>query len=243
MSAEKTLAILDLFTLDQRAFNVAEIAEQLEQPQSSVYRHLKLLKDKGYIVETHDGQYKIGYRFLKMAKIVRAENNLISIAKPMMIRLGDISKETIILAVRSRYHAVCLENVPSFQPIKVTSEQGGIMPLHCGASSKVLLAHTDDLFIDGLFEQGLVEKYTEKTITDKNKLKQHLQEIKENGYASSVGEIDDGVLAYGVPIFNMDDQIVGSLSIAGPKERMANQDKTFYIDQLITAVAEMQEYL
>ncbi|MEH7415764.1 IclR family transcriptional regulator [Neobacillus drentensis] len=243
MSAEKTLDILDLYDFDARALTVAQIAEKLGQPQSSVYRHLRVLKEKGYIIETSDNHYKLGYRFLKMARIVRKDHGLMVVSRPEMEKLNEETKETIILSVRSNFHAVCLEVIPSLYPIKVSSEQGGVIPLHCGASSKVLLSSLEESFIDQLYEMGLVKKYLENTLYEKQALIEDLQRIRENGYAFSDSEIDEGVLSYSVPIRDFNEKVVASLSIAGPSERMLQQDKHFYVEKLIETTKRIERYL
>lgn len=232
MSAEKTLAILDLFDFETRTLTVSEIAERLEQPQSSVYRHLRVLKDKDYIMEKTEGQYRLGYKFLKMARIVRSDNSLMQVARPEMEKLMEETKETIILTVRSNYHAVCLEAIQSNHSINVSSEQGGIMPLHCGASSKVLLAAMDEAFLDSMFEQGLIKKYLPNSLYKKEELMKNLASIREKGYAYSDEEIDKGVLAYGIAIHDFNGKVIASLSVAGPRERMMLQDKSFFIQHL-----------
>lgn len=243
MSAEKTLDILDLFEFDTRALNVPQIAEKLGQPQSSVYRHLRLLKEKGYVMESANGTYSLGYRFLKLAKIVRLDINISSIAQPVMRQLTKETEETSILLVHSNLQAVCLEAVPSHQPIKVSSEQGQIVPLYGGASSKALLAFLDEEVIDGLFDHGYVRKHTEMTITDAARLKANLAEIREKGYAFSDGEIDEGVVSYGVPILDSNQQVVASLSIAGPRQRMLEKDGTELVAHLKSAAEAIQRYL
>ncbi|WP_141431064.1 IclR family transcriptional regulator [Bacillus sp. 03113] len=243
MSAEKTLAILDLFDFETRSLTVSEIAEKLNQPQSSVYRHLRVLKEKDYMLEVQDGQYRLGYKFLKMAKIVRSDNSLMIVARPEMEKLMEETTETIILSVRSNYHAVCLDTIPSLHPIKVSSEQGGIMPLHCGASSKVLLAAMNEKFIDTLFEKGLVQKFQPNTLSEKGELIENLEWIRQNGYAFSDGEIDEGVVTYGTPIHDFNGKIIASLSIAGPRERMLQQDKFFFIEKIKEAAKKIEQYL
>ncbi len=243
VSAEKTLAILDLFHFERRTLTVLEIAEMLEQPQSSVYRHLRVLKEKEYIMETTDGQYRLGYRFLKMARIVRSDNRLMQVARPEMESLMEATKETIILSVRSNYHAVCLDAIQSNRSINVTSEQGGIMPLHCGASSKVLLAWMDEVFVDSLFELGYIKKYLPNSLYKKDDLINNLQSIREEGYAFSDEEIDKGVVAYGIPIRDFNEKVVASLSVAGPRERMLLQDKEFFIDHLKKTGKRIELYL
>lgn len=243
MSADKTLGILDLYDSNTRVLTVSEIAEKLSQPQSSVYRHLRVLKERGYISESVEGQYRLGLKLLDMARIVRHDNSLLSVSRPEMIKLSNETKETIILSVRFNYSVVCLDTIQSTYPIKVSSQQGGIMPLHCGASSKVLLAAMEDSFVDELFEQGMVKKYSEKTIYEKEALLKGLQFIRDNGYAQSLGEIDEGVLAYGVPIHDFNEKVVASLSIAGPADRMMQQDKEFYIHKLKRSAEQIEQYL
>lgn len=243
MSAEKTLAILDLFDFDTRTLTVSDIAERLDQPQSSVYRHLRVLKEKDYIMEKTEGQYRLGYKFLKMARIVRSDNSLMQVARPEMERLMEGTKETIILSVRSQFHAVCLDAIRSSHSVNVSSEQGGIMPLHCGASSKVLLADMDESFVDSMIEQGLVKKYLPNSLDRKEKLMEDLAAIRERGYAYSDEEIDKGVVAYGIAIRDFNDKVIASLSVAGPRERMLLQDKQFFIRQLQDARERIEKFL
>lgn len=243
MSAEKTLDILDLFNFKTRELTVPQIAELLNQPQSSVYRHLRVLKDKGYVIETSGGLHKLGYRFLELAKIVRTENSISSIALPVMRQITSETEETTILTIVSGLNVVCLETVSTVQPIKVTAEQGQIMPLYGGASSKALLAYLPDEIVVELFKQGIVKKHTSKTIVDIDQLRENLKVIREKGYAASDSELDEGVLAYAVPIRDSDNTVIASLTIAGPRERMLEKDENSIIDHLQSGINEIQKYL
>jgi DNA-binding IclR family transcriptional regulator len=243
VSAEKTLDILDLFSFETRELTVPQIAELLNQPQSSVYRHLRVLKDKGYVIETNGGLHKLGYRFLELAKIVRTENSISSIALPVMRRITSEIGETTILTIVSGLNVVCLETVSPIQPIKVTAEQGQIMALYGGASSKALLAYLPDEIVVELFKQGIVKKHTSKTIVDIDLLRKNLKEIRDKGYAASDSELDEGVMAYAVPIRGSDNKVIASLTIAGPQERMLDKDENNIIDLLQSGINEIQKYL
>ncbi|WP_164553262.1 IclR family transcriptional regulator [Brevibacillus marinus] len=243
MSAEKTLEILDLFTPERRELSVQEISQLLNQPQSSVYRHLRVLKEKGLVRETNGGLYKLGYRLLEMANIVRMDNGLVTVALPVMRQLTQEIGETSILIVASGLQAVCLETVPSSHPIKVSSERGKIIPLYGGASSKALLAYMKEEIVDELFRKNMVQTHTANTIVDPQQLKADLQQIRERGYAVSDQEIDEGVFAYGVPIRDAQGQVIASLSIAGPRDRMLAKDEKALIDNLQSAANEIQKYL
>ncbi|MFJ8234223.1 IclR family transcriptional regulator [Ureibacillus sp. NPDC094379] len=243
MSVEKTLDILDLFDFKTRDLTVQEIATKLDQPQSSVYRHLKVLKERSYITETHKGTYRLGYRFLEMAKIVKSDINLSSVAFPIMQELCKKLNETVILTIVSDLNVICLEVVTPDQPIKVSSTQGKILPMHAGASSRILLAHLDDKIVYELEKKKLLEKYSDETITNVDELLALKKDVLEKGYAVSDSEVDLGVRAYGVAIKDIDKKLVAGLSIAGPNNRLTAVDERFIIDSLFEAKDKIQEYL
>ena len=48
--------ILILYTLSDNSFNVSDLANAIELPQSTVSRHLKILRDRGMVTAQRDGQ-------------------------------------------------------------------------------------------------------------------------------------------------------------------------------------------
>ena len=48
--------ILILYTLSDKAYNVSDLAKTIELPQSTVSRHLKVLRDRGMVLAQRDGQ-------------------------------------------------------------------------------------------------------------------------------------------------------------------------------------------
>ncbi|MCM3756336.1 IclR family transcriptional regulator [Sporosarcina aquimarina] len=243
MSAEKTLEILEQFDFENRAFTVPELAERLKQPQSSVYRHMRLLKEKGYIVEYSPGVYCLGYIFLKLAKIIKMDIDLPVISQEAMRELTKVTGETSILLVPSNMQAVCLSSVPSGHPVKVSSEQGNIVPLYGGASSKALLAFMGDSTVDELYERVPIQAHTDNTIIQAKKMKEHLEAIRQVGFAYSDSEIDEGVVSIGLPIFDSDDKLLGSLSVAGPRDRMSKKPAEEFVAEIRKAVTKIEVQL
>ncbi|MEK8126553.1 IclR family transcriptional regulator [Paenibacillus filicis] len=243
MSGAKMLDILDLFSLEHWELSVPQIAVILEQPQSTVYRHLRVLKEKGYVMEAQAGVYKLGYRFLEKARMIRSQNSLASVALPAMRVLTKETEETAILTIASDLVVICLERVESTMPIKVSAEIGQVLPLHAGASSKPLLAYMPEETVDLLHSRELLRKFADNTIVDTELLKADLRRIRERGYAVSESEVDEQVLAYGAPIRDADGQVIAVLSIAGPVERLSQKAEAQLVSHLHQAVHEIQTYL
>ncbi len=73
---------------------------------------------------------------------------------------------------------------------------GKILPLHCGAAGKVLLAYLSDKERKRILYGKPLAKFTPSTITDPALLEADLEQIRLDGYAVSVGEREEG--AYSV---------------------------------------------
>ena len=48
--------ILILYTIADNAYNVSDLANKVELPQSTVSRHLKILRDRGMVTSQRSGQ-------------------------------------------------------------------------------------------------------------------------------------------------------------------------------------------
>ncbi len=243
MTANKVLSILTLFTMKRRVLTVDEIAELSSLPKSSVYRHVRTLRDNGFLMEHSTGKYKLGYKFLEYANIVRADINLTEIAREMMDALTAEFGETTILSVLSDVNAVCISTSTPDQPIKVSSEEGKIMPLYCGASSKSILAYQDPRLLDRLIKGGHVVRYTDQTLTEKMDILEEMKQIKERGYAYSNSEVDEGVVSIGFPIRNSKGEVFGSLAMVGTEQRMAAKDQDYLIHRFKEEISNIETLL
>lgn len=243
MSANKILSILTLFNMERKALTVDEIAQLLSLPASSTYRHVRTLKENGYLIEHNKGKYKLGYKFLEYANIVRSDINITEIAYPLMNDLTSEFGETTILSVLSDTNAVCLATSTSNRAIKVSSEEGKVLPLYSGASSKVILAYQNPDLLDKMIEGGRVKRFTDKTLTDKASILEDMKRIRERGYARSFSEVDEGVMSLGLPIQNSKGNVFASLAIAGPEYRMVEKDEGVVVEKFREAVANIEKFL
>jgi DNA-binding IclR family transcriptional regulator len=111
---------------------------------------------------------------------------------------------------------------------------GDTLPLHAGASSRILLAHQDDAFVDAMIKNVGLVALTENTITDPVRLKNELKLIRSQGFAYSDSEVDYGARATAAPVFDSKGRIAAGITVAGPRDRI-NDEK---VKQLIDMVTE-----
>src|SRR5262249_48717242 len=94
------------------------------------------------------------------------------------------------------------------------------LPLHAGASAKVLLAYLKPSEIDTVLNAEDLPRYTEHTVTDPAILRAQLKAIRAAGHVVSDGEVDTGVRGIAAPIFGTNEQVIEGISVAGPAFRL-----------------------
>lgn len=118
---------------------------------------------------------------------------------------------------------VSIEKIESTQDIRYIIHLGESLPLYCGGSGKALLAFLSNEEIDKFITQEKLKKLGPNTITDPIKLKEHLKQIRKNGYAISFEERIKGSVSIGAPIFDFSGKVIASLSISGPISRFTKK--------------------
>ncbi len=236
-SIEKVLDILNLFDLEQRELLAIEISDKLNLPLSSTYKYLEVLIKKEFLVR-RAGSKKIGLgiKIFRLGNVLAQDFSLVDIALPHLKFLSDEFRETAMLTAIEGQEAIYLEKIEPQRLIKLSPDRGRKLPLHAGASSRVLLAFKENSFIESYIKNNVLKRLSEKTITSSKKLKSELKRIRQLGYCVSESEVDSDAKAIAAPIFDKKKNIVAALTIAGPSERI-NKPELSKLINLVKAKA------
>lgn len=220
-SIEKAIDILCLFDLKNQELSARDVSSRLNIPLSSTYKYLDVLLTKGFISKEPDTKkFSLGLTIYKMGNLAAARISFIDIALPHMKSLAGESGETVVLTMINGWEALCVEVVESTKIVKWTVRRGASIPLHAGASSKILLAYQGDSFVDEMAGNQGLPKLNENTITDPVKLKKELKIIRDQGFAVSNSEVEAWSGAIAAPIFDHKGRLAAGLTLIGPPDKI-----------------------
>lgn len=233
------LEILLLYDTATPLLSVAEISKKLKYSKSKAYRLVRTLTKYDLLQEDHGtARYILGTNALRLGLLAQQQFNISAIARPFMKELSIITKETVLLTAVNGSKGIVLDRVESEEPIRYSLFQpGASIPLHAGASSKILMTYLPERDWDEIISEEGLKGYTSNTITKVNKLKTHLREIRKKGYAFSDQEVDRDVRAIAAPILNAVGELVAGLSVAGPAYRI-NKKKIKSCGKLLIQYAQ-----
>jgi DNA-binding IclR family transcriptional regulator len=219
-SLERMLAILDLFTEAQPMWEVEEIAARFGYTRSTAYRYVRELADAGLLTQAESARYSLGPRIIQLDRQLRVTDPLLLAMQSIERELPRWTDEQMWLLCRLyRDTVTCIHQVGTLKR-GLSFSRGFPMPLFRGATSKAILAflperHCTRLFLDhpGLVKDaGLGETWSE--------YKASLRQIRQNGYAVSVGEVDEGVFGIAAPVLGANQKVIGSISVVRPASQL-----------------------
>lgn len=242
-SVIKAIDILDCLARRAEPTSISEISAQLKLHKSTVSRLVGTLEARGLIRrDAPTGHCQLGLRVLEMAGVVLEGFDLRAVAQPHLIRLAEVSRETVSLGVLDRDEAVNIAQVLSPESIKHVGWIGRRNPLHCTSGGRVFLAFGPGELVDRAVERGLPRR-TPLTVTDPAGLAQELDRVRRQGYAAVVDEFEVGVTGLAAPIHDRQGTLIGACGITGPTFRLAAGVIPARADQLLETVSRISRDL
>ena len=196
---------------------VAALAGRCGINRATAWRLLATLEHHGLVErDPAANRYRIGYTVERLAATAGADG-LVRRAHPTVERLAAETGETANLAV---YRHGELTYVDEVVPRTVLSARwlGRPAPLHATSAGKALLARLPDPA--ALLAPGPLHRYTDTTITTRSALYAELADVRERGYAVSVGEMESSVFGVSAAVRDARDHPVAVLSVWGPRDRI-----------------------
>ncbi len=220
-SAHKVIAVLLAFTPERPALTAREVASITDLPESSVYRYLSVLRGFGLIESGGDGQFILGVKAISLGRVARSQYGITDIARPIIDDLAEQTGESVILVRRSQIHSVCIDRRQSRHPVALSFDIGQVTPLSTGAVSKLLLAHAPtEVQEQCIRDDPAADRRQVDLATD-------LKQIRQRGYAESLGEVDPGIWGVAAPVYSWGGEVLG-LSTAGPNYRLDEADREHF---------------
>jgi DNA-binding IclR family transcriptional regulator len=220
-SADRVLAMLDLFSDEKSVWTAEEAAGTLDVSVSTAYRYIKSLCTTGLLVPVSGDEYRLGPAILKYDRLIRITDPLLEAARPIVeqLALNAGREKTVFLSRLYRDTVMCVLEGPNRQR-NISYERGRPMPMFRGATSKVILAYLPRRTLKRLYDTN-AEMIANTTGTRSWRgFLNILREIRSIGLCRAENEVDANVAGIAAPVFDSDGNITGSLTIAGIASRM-----------------------
>lgn len=209
-AVNRALMILDAFTRDNTTVSLAQISEKTGLYKSTILRLLQSLESFGYVLRLHNGSYILGPAPLRLAAVARSDLHPAEKIMPVLRGLVQATSESASFYVRSAGMRLCAYRVDSPRSIRDNVQAGQLLPLDAGAGGRVLIE------FDKLAGSQLA-------LSPRPFLR------------VTRGERDPETAAMACPVFGVDNQLEGAVSLSGPISHFSDEDVAVMTPHLLDA--------
>ena len=220
---DRYMSVLELIAAFPDALTLADVSAMLDLPKTTAHRLLGGLKRSALVRGGTGGRtYQLGERLQRLLHATAEDGWLTLLARPHLKHLTEASGETCYLTrlIGARV-VVAVSQAPDVR-WRSYVQPGIEMPPNAAATAKAIIAfQNENLIAEALV--GPLPRLTVHTRTDPTVVMKELAEVRRLGYASCIGEIDEGLAAIAVPVTQPDGQVLHALGMTGPLARIMDK--------------------
>jgi len=206
--------MLNLFSPKQSELSLGDLSKALKVHKSTAYRIAVTMVEGGLLRwNPRKATYSLGLTILNLSSSLINSLELRTQARPYLEKLVSEVNETVHLAVLDQDEVVYIDKLESSRGIRIFSDIGKRGPCHCTALGKALLIDLPPERVRLILEKRGMKCYTQSTITGIPAFLEHLNEVREKGYALDLGEHEPLIYCVAVSIKDFTQKTVAALSI------------------------------
>ncbi|MDR3278872.1 MAG: IclR family transcriptional regulator [Synergistaceae bacterium] len=221
-SIVRAVNILNLFA-NNSELRLLDISKMMKLNKSTTFGILETLVHLGYLEKNEKSNlYRLGLGLFRISQCIDLE--LVHICKPYLLGIAEICKETVNLIVLEGNHLVYLDKIETQYSIRIGTRIGQQISVYCSSAGKSILAYMPDKEVDDILNSIEYIPLTEKTITNKDKFKNTLNDVRLNGFATDIEEFEKDLICIGVPLLGHKGSPLAAITVSAPLYRM-NKDR------------------
>lgn len=244
-SADKVLDVVETMVRTGAPMRLNDIAKQSGLPQSTAYRMINALRERGYVLQDEDSaKYMLSLKFSLIGDMVRAKFDLRDIVHPYMTRLAAACDGICYLGVERQRELVYIDMVsPPGSVLTRMPYVGKRAPLHCGNIGMMILSGYSQTQLTDYFSKTPLTEQFPGSLSDPELIMKRIEEARLCGYSHSMEQLERGNGSIAVGLRNHTGKIIAGISVGGPIERLTDSYISNALPHLRVAAEQISQKL
>ena len=201
-----------------------QIAASLGLTRTTCYRYTRELCNAGLLI-SDGGLFMLGPRIIELDHRIIESDPLLNAGSPVISALAEsLGANGLLTTCYDDRIINVFQHEGSLQPLPMSFGRGTTMPIFRSSTSKVILASMSRGRLKRLWKAHQEEADCRAIGADWLAFWKGLQEIKRQGYWTSIGEVDAGLAGVAAPILFETGEVVGSMSLVFSLDEFKNYD-------------------
>lgn len=221
-SLERGLAVIKAFSKERPALTLSEVAKATRMTRAAARRFLLTLECLGYVsYNENDRKFSLRPSVLSLGYAYLSSLSFTHLAQPYMEGLVERVHESCSAAVLDGEEIVYVVRVPTKRIMTISLALGSRLPAYATSLGRVLLADLPANALDEFFHMVKLEPITPYTVTDCQRLRAILGEVKAQGYCLLDQELEEGLRSIAAPIRDRRGTTIAAVNISTHVSRVS----------------------
>ncbi|HEY2224979.1 IclR family transcriptional regulator domain-containing protein [Actinomycetospora sp.] len=191
-SVDKALQVMTVFSTEHPELSVSRVADLTGLTRATARRILLTFTRLGF-AEEHDRRFRLTAKVLRLGYGYLSSSPWWETAEGHMRSLSTSLQESSSLAALDGDEIVYLARVPSPRSVAITLNVGSRLPAYPTSLGRVLLAALPEGRLEEYLRTVELRALTPRTVTDPQRLRDVLDQVRRDGYSLIDGEREEGV--------------------------------------------------
>jgi IclR family acetate operon transcriptional repressor len=240
----RLLAAIEYIARTKKPVTAAELSTALGIPRATAYRIFTRLEQEQILIpELGERGSVAGERLSEIAVALLANSTRHAARHRVLQGLVDEIGETCNLTTLCGSDVVYIDRVETHWPLRMHLSSGSRVPSHCTATGKLLLSLLPQRQMNDLIRAAPLGRYSDRTITDPDKLVAELARIRAEGVGIDDEEFAAGMVAIAVPVRDKHGHTIAALAVHAPVVRLPLDAARLHLPKLRKAAAALSDLL
>lgn len=232
-SVQRAIDILNCFNNSNPEISINEISAKTKLNVNTARGLINTMVANNLLLLDHNtNHYRLGSFFLSKAGIIQSQiRSYIILCKPLMNALAEKYHITASLQIVNQDEIVTIYCAyPVSTSYYITLSEYTPLPEYVTSSGKLLLKHVLLPARPDYLDDIEFKPYTPYTLKNKQELQKQLDEITVKGYSVEKEEFNLDVGSIAVPIFDLNKDLIGTVSVTVFASAMLRLEKNLVHD-------------
>jgi IclR family pca regulon transcriptional regulator len=217
---ERGLAVLETFGRGRERLTLTQVATYTKLSRGTARRFLLTLVELQFLAT--DGKiFWLTPKVLNLSHGYMTSFGRGEVARPVLQSVSAKFQESCSMAVLEGPDVVYVARVEARRVFSSRIDVGTRLPAHCSSLGRVLLAALAEEQFEAWMARHELAAWTERTITDPERFRARIQEVRRARHAIIDGEMELGSRSIAVPIVNRLGVTVAALNIGTSAARVS----------------------
>jgi len=207
--------LMVLLTLSEKRkrISIAQVSYLTGMSRAAARRSLYTLMKLGFAAMDDAKHFYLRPRVLTLGHAYLSSSPIVTLAQPVLDRLGESLRHGCALAVLDHDEIVYLARSVSSRVLSPALNVGRRLPAFCASIGRALLAQLPEPELENYFETTRFQAYSKHTVTDPNVLRTLLCKVRTDGYAFTSEQIEPDLCSIAVPVRDGAGHCVAGLNV------------------------------